>query len=126
MAVLVALTIGASVAASWETILLWANRVPFSPEGAAPVVDPVFGRDIGFFLFELPFLRLVQSLFNAIVIVTLVAVGIRYLVAATRGNLELTTRIGCTSGSWRACSSCRSHSGTSSTSSSSPIAAVAS
>ena len=48
-------------------------------EGAAPVVDPVFGRDIGFFLFELPFLRLVQSLFNAIVIVTLVAVGIHGL-----------------------------------------------
>jgi uncharacterized protein len=93
VAVLVALTIGASVAASWETILLWANRVPFSPEGAAPVVDPVFGRDIGFFLFDLPFLRLVQSLFNAIVIASLVAVGIRYLVAATRGNLELTTQI---------------------------------
>ncbi len=93
VAVLVALTIGASVAASWETILLWANRVPFSPEGAAPVVDPVFGRDIGFFLFELPFLRLVQSLFNAIVIASLVAIGIRYLVAATRGNLELTTQI---------------------------------
>jgi uncharacterized membrane protein (UPF0182 family) len=93
VAVLVALTVGASVAASWETILLWANRVPFSPDPAAPVVDPVFGRDIGFFLFELPFLRLVQSLFNAIVIATLIAVGIRYLVAATRGNLELTTQI---------------------------------
>jgi uncharacterized membrane protein (UPF0182 family) len=93
LAVLVALTIGASVAASWSTILLWANRVPFSPDGAAPVVDPVFGRDIGFFLFELPFLRLIQSLFNGIVIASLLAVGIRYLVAASRGELEFTTPI---------------------------------
>jgi uncharacterized membrane protein (UPF0182 family) len=93
LSLLVALTIGASVAASWPTILLWANRVPFSPDGAAPVVDPIFGRDVGFFLFELPFLRLVQSLFNAIVIVSLLAAGVRYLVAATRGELEFTTPI---------------------------------
>jgi uncharacterized membrane protein (UPF0182 family) len=93
LAVIVALTIGASVGASWETILLWANRVPFSPDAATPTVDPIFGRDIGFFLFELPFLRLVQSLFNAIVIVSLIAVGARYLIAATRGTLGMTTPI---------------------------------
>ncbi len=93
LAILVALTIGASVAASWSTILLWANRVPFSLDPAVPVVDPVFGRDIGFFLFELPFLRLIQSLFNAIVIASLLAVGLRYLVAASRGALEFTTPI---------------------------------
>lgn len=93
LAVLVALTIGASVAASWETILLWANRVPFSPEPAPPTVDPIFGRDIGFFLFELPFLRLVQSLFNGIVIASLIAIAVRYLIAATRGTLGLTTPI---------------------------------
>ena len=93
LAILVALTIGASVAASWSTILLWANRVPFSMDPAAPVVDPVFGRDIGFFLFELPFLRLIQSLFNGIVIASLLAVGVRYLVAASRGELEFTTPI---------------------------------
>ena len=92
LAVLVALTIGASIAASWSTILLWANRVPFSTDATA-VVDPIFGRDIGFFLFELPFLRLVQSVFNGIVIASLLAVGVRYLVAASRGELEFTTPI---------------------------------
>ncbi|HSL75476.1 MAG TPA: UPF0182 family protein [Candidatus Limnocylindrales bacterium] len=91
--VFVALTIGASIASSWSTILLWANRVPFSPDAAAPVVDPVFGRDIGFFLFELPFLRLVQSLVSGIVIAALLAVGIRYLMAASRGAFSFTTPI---------------------------------
>ncbi len=93
VAVLVALTIGGSVAAAWETVLLWANRVPFSPADAAPVVDPVFGRDIGFFLFELPFLRLLQALFNGIVLASLFAVGVRYLVAGSRGGLRFTSQI---------------------------------
>jgi uncharacterized membrane protein (UPF0182 family) len=91
--VFVALTIGASIASSWPTILLWANRVPFSPDPAAPAFDPVFGRDIGFFLFELPFLRLVQSLWSGLVIAALLAVGIRYLMAASRGEFALTTPI---------------------------------
>lgn len=93
LAGLVALTIGGSVAATWETILLWVNQVPFSPDAANAVVDPVFGRDIGFFMFELPFLRLVQALFNGIVLTSLLIVGARYLIGASRGGLELTTPI---------------------------------
>jgi uncharacterized membrane protein (UPF0182 family) len=93
LVVFVALTIGASIASSWPTILLWASRVPFSPDPAIPVVDPVFGRDIGFFLFELPFLRLVQSLWSGLLIAALLAVGIRYLMAASRGEFALTTPI---------------------------------
>ena len=32
LAALIALTIGGSVASVWETVLLWINRVPFSPD----------------------------------------------------------------------------------------------
>ena len=58
-----------------------------------PSTDPVFGRDIGFFLFELPFLRLVQALFNGIVLASLVLVFARYLVGASRGSLVFTTPV---------------------------------
>jgi uncharacterized protein len=92
LAGIIALTIGAGLAGSWETILLWVNRVPFAASGTA-VTDPVFGRDIGFFLFELPFLRLAQGLFNGIVIATLIVVGVRYLVGAARGGLVLDQRV---------------------------------
>ena len=34
---------------------------PVLADAAAAVTDPIFGRDIGFFLFELPFLRFVQA-----------------------------------------------------------------
>jgi uncharacterized protein len=93
VSVLAALTVAGSVAASWETVLLWQNRVPFSPETASAVTDPIFGRDIGFFLFELPFLRFVQALFNGVVVATLLVVLARYLVGASRGSLVFTTPV---------------------------------
>jgi hypothetical protein len=93
LAGLIALAIGGSVASVWETVLLWINRVPFSPEGAAAVADPIFGRDISYFLFELPFLRLVQALFNGIVLASLLLVFARYLVGASRGSLVFTTPV---------------------------------
>src|SRR5439155_870278 len=61
VAALLALGAAGSVASRWETIQLWLHQVPFSPAGEGAVTDPIFGRDIGFFLFQLPFLRRFQS-----------------------------------------------------------------
>ena len=87
------MTIGGSLGSAWETVLLWAKQVPFAPAGAPAVTDPVFGRDIGFFLFDLPFLRLVQGLFNGLVVATLIVVLVRYVVGATRGGLVFSTPV---------------------------------
>jgi uncharacterized membrane protein (UPF0182 family) len=91
IAVFIALGLAGSVAASWETVLLWQHRVPFST--ASTVADPVFGRDISFFLFDLPFLRLVQAVFNGIVVGALLVTLARYGVGALVGRLELTTPV---------------------------------
>ncbi len=93
LSVLLALTIGASLAGAWETVLLWAHQVPFAADGATAVTDPIFGRDIGFFLFQLPFLRLVQGLFNGLVIAAIIVVLARYLVGAARGGLVFSTPV---------------------------------
>ncbi len=93
VAVFAALIVGGSVSAYWETVLLWGQQVPFSPDPANVVTDPVFGRDIGFFLFELPFLRLVQGLFNGVVIAALLLTATQYLVGASRGGLAFTTPV---------------------------------
>ncbi len=92
-AIFLAVTFGGSLGSAWETVMLWAKQVSFAPAGAAAVNDPVFGKDIGFFLFELPFLRLVQGLFNGLVIATLIVVLVRYMVGATRGGLVFGTPI---------------------------------
>jgi hypothetical protein len=90
-AALLAIGVAGAVATSWETLLLWVNRVPFSP--TASVTDPVFGRDISFFLFEMPFFRFVQSLLNGLLLAALAIAGARYLLAATRGGEVFITRV---------------------------------
>ena len=89
LAFFIVLGTAGGLASAWETILLWQNRVPFAA-GGAPVTDPIFGRDIGFFLFELPFLRLIQATVVGLLIAgLLIAVG-RYLLAAIDQGLEFT------------------------------------
>jgi len=91
LALFFALIIGGSVSGAWETVLLWIHRVPFSP--TASVTDPIFHRDISFFLFELPFLRLAQGLFNGIVIAALLLSLARYIVSASSGGLVFSSPI---------------------------------
>ena len=79
VALLVALAMGGLALGGWDTIQLFMHRVPYGQ------TDPTFGKDIGFFLFELPFYRLVQSFANGLLLVTLALVGIRYLVAVASG-----------------------------------------
>lgn len=86
---LIALGIAGAVANAWDTIALWVHRVPFSPTPGTTVTDPVFGQDISFFLFELPFWRLVQSVLSNLVVVTLLVVVARHAVGLLRGRLDL-------------------------------------
>jgi uncharacterized membrane protein (UPF0182 family) len=94
LAVLLVLGTAGGVSGAWQTVLLWQNQVPFAP-GGTPVTDPVFGRDIGFFLFELPFQRLLQTLAVGLLIGSVVLAGLRYLLAAVVGGLtfSMTARI---------------------------------
>jgi len=78
-AVVVALLIGAQVAANWEQIALWQNAVPYAADGSA--VDPIFGRDISFYLFSLPVLRLAQGLGILLLGGATVIAALRYLPA---------------------------------------------
>jgi uncharacterized membrane protein (UPF0182 family) len=92
VAILVALGVAGSTAGAWDTILLWQHRVPFDPSGTL-VADPIFNRDISFYLFELPFLRFLQVEVIGILVATLVVVGVRYLLAAMAGNAVFDTRV---------------------------------
>jgi uncharacterized protein len=85
VALIAALGVAGTLSGSWETVLLWQHQVPYAVTGA-PVVDPVFGRDISYYLFQLPFLRLVQSVVGGLLIAALVVAGGRYVLAAARGG----------------------------------------
>ena len=89
LSVLGALIVGGGAASAWDTVLLWLNRVPFQAAAGASSVDPIFGRNVSWFLFDLPFLRTVQTVFNALVLGGLLVAGGRYLAGAARTGFSV-------------------------------------
>jgi len=70
---------GISAASQWRTWLQWRHRVPFGAK------DPQFGKDIGLYVFQLPWWRVVLGFgFAAVVVCLLVAVATHYLYGGLR------------------------------------------
>jgi uncharacterized membrane protein (UPF0182 family) len=57
---------GLSAATQWDTFLLWRNASPFG------TTDPEFNRDIGFFVFELPWFNFVVAFLTMTLVIGLV------------------------------------------------------
>jgi len=86
-AALVALFVGFYAASRWDTILLYLYAVPFGR------TDPILGRDVGFYVFDLPFWRFVQG-WAVIALVVIIGLTIgAYAVAATRWTFHLTAPV---------------------------------
>ncbi len=79
----IALMSGARGAAAWETVLAYLNATPFGR------VDPLFGRDLGFYFFQLPFWRLLYGWGTALVMGTIVLTAVVYVL---QRSLVLTAR----------------------------------
>lgn len=74
VALLFALIAGGGVAARWHEWILFRNRVDFG------IRDPQFDTDVGFYVFQLPFLKfLFEWTFAAFIIVFLVVAVAHYL-----------------------------------------------
>lgn len=67
--------IGAAAGSSlWEEVLSFQNRI------AMGVIDPVFGRDIGFYLFQLPLLDAIRGLTGFLLFAALLLVSVSYFI----------------------------------------------
>jgi len=84
LALAIALLFGWLLPGAWPTVALWQHQVPYAPSGAA-VTDPIFGLDLGWWMFSLPMLHLVATVAGAIILATLILVGAAYGIAAVRG-----------------------------------------
>ncbi len=70
---------GVSTSSRWDLTLTWLNRTPFGS------TDPLFGFDIGFFVFELPFYRSIVGFASAVVLLSLLLViATNYLYGSIR------------------------------------------
>jgi uncharacterized membrane protein (UPF0182 family) len=73
-----AVVIGLVASAQWSLWQTWRHAVPFGQQ------DPVFGYDVSFFVFTLPFLQFVRGLGQGLVVLAALGAGALYLVS---GNL---------------------------------------
>jgi hypothetical protein len=79
-AAVIGVFIGLGQAANWDVFLRWRAAVPFER------TDPVFGRDLGFYVFTLPVYRVALNWgFVVVVLAVLMAAGIFWV----RGAIEL-------------------------------------
>ena len=74
LAALLSLAFSSYASTQWMNLLRFLQAAPFSS------TDPIFGRDIGFYVFNLPFYRLIYSYLMAAFVTSLILVGTSYLV----------------------------------------------
>jgi uncharacterized membrane protein (UPF0182 family) len=78
-----AVIFGSALAGAWDVILTWLNGVPFGRE------DAQFGRDVSFYVFDLPAYSFLQGWVLALVIVSALAAGAVYGLAYSLQRFEL-------------------------------------
>src|SRR5829696_282957 len=83
IAAFLGLVVGLQASGLWETVLLWRNRGSFGQR------DALFNRDVGFYVFELPFLRAVFGwLFTTLVLPTILVAAGHYILGGIRPQAE--------------------------------------
>src|SRR3954447_10206412 len=79
LGVLLGIFAGTSGAGEWRTYMLWRNGVPFERQ------DAYFGKDIGFFVFDLPWYHYLIDFAMAVSVVALLAAAVvHYLYGGIR------------------------------------------
>ncbi len=81
----IAVLLGLAASTEWHNVLKFLSSTPFG------VADPVFGKDIAFYIFSLPVIVFGLGLLKAIVIISLIVCGAIYVL---RGSLNLSSIIG--------------------------------
>lgn len=79
LAIIVAYSVGQSTAQHWNDYLLFKHGLPFG------IKDPVFNRDVGFYVFRLPFIQyLWQWLYLTLIAVFILSAATHYFDKAIR------------------------------------------
>jgi uncharacterized membrane protein (UPF0182 family) len=84
VSLLLSLFVSFNGATQWESALLFFNAVPFG------INDPLFQKDVGFYIFQLPFLKYIYSWFKLSVLFSIIAAGLVYFIR--RGVLFIPPR----------------------------------
>jgi len=73
LSLLAAVIVGAAYSGKWETVLLFLHRTPFGYS------DPLFGKDVSFFVFTLPLWSMLVNFVGLLVLLTFIVLAFVYL-----------------------------------------------
>ena len=95
---LLAIIFGSLVSGQWETLLRFINEVSFTTVDPAsgqsiPAQDPVFNRNVAFYVFTLPVHSLAQGWLLGALVVTLVGSAAIYMLNLSLRGLNISTGI---------------------------------
>jgi len=89
---------GLSSSGQWPVVLSYLNQVPFG------LADPLFSRDAAFYVFSLPFFRLVYALASTLLVLSVLGSAVVYFLTGglvgAGGRISRAARPGGTSRSW--------------------------
>ncbi len=60
----------------WKIVLKYFNQTPFG------TTDPIFNRDIAFYVFSLPFYSFIKEMGMVLIVLTIIVVGVIYFIAS--------------------------------------------
>jgi uncharacterized membrane protein (UPF0182 family) len=80
VALVVAILVGLYAAGQWEVWMAWRFAVPFGQ------ADPLLGRDVGFYVFTLPFLQFVRGLLQGLIVLAAIASGAIYFLSGSMSS----------------------------------------
>jgi hypothetical protein len=89
---ILAITFGSLLASQWETLLRFFNEVDFTKINPTtgqliPATEPVFNKNIGFYVFNIPMFILIQEWIQGVMIVVLIAtVSVYFINLSLRGE----------------------------------------
>jgi len=81
-AIFIGFVFASTASTQWQTFLLYGNRVAYG------LADPLFDKDLSFYLFELPIFRFIQGWLLALLIVTVIGTVGVYLAATWQQALR--------------------------------------
>jgi uncharacterized membrane protein (UPF0182 family) len=79
-AMVVAILVALYAAGQWELWMAWRNAVAFGQS------DPLLGRDVGFYVFTLPFLQFVRGLLQGLIVLAAIASGAIYFLSGSMSS----------------------------------------
>ena len=99
-AVLISVALGFSASAQWEVVQRWlhAGGIAFTDDAGEAILDPIYGKNIAFYMLEFPAVEVLSGWFLAICLPMSLLMGAMYFfyggLVSNQGRIAISRRVG--------------------------------